>query len=57
MKLPFATKYNGIWYNAGEEIPVEKTEVEQPIEEKVEETETPDKDEPVVLKRKTTKKK
>ena len=57
MKLPFATKYNGIWYNAGEEIPVEKTEVEQPIEEKVEETETPDKTEPVVLKRKTTKKK
>jgi len=37
MILPYKTKYNGIYYNAGEEIPVEnKTEkkVEPTIEEK-----------------------
>ena len=32
MKLPYATKYNGIWYNAGEEIPVPETKVEEKVE-------------------------
>lgn len=35
MKLPYATKYNGKYYLAGQEIPVEEKKEEKPtIEEK-----------------------
>ncbi len=58
MILPYATKYNGIYYKAGEEIPVEekKTEkVEQPIEETpvVNETKEEKVDKKPTYKRKT----
>lgn len=41
MVFPFRTKYNGKYYNAGEEIPVEK-KTEKVVETKVEtKVETP----------------
>lgn len=41
MKLSFATTYDGVWYNAGEEIPVKESEtkvVEEKVAEPIEET-------------------
>lgn len=41
MKLPYATRYDGIWYDAGQEIPVKESEtkvVEEKVAEPIEET-------------------
>lgn len=55
MKLPYATKYNGIWYNAGEEIPVPETKVEEkvetPVETPIEETVVEEKPKKVAVKK------
>lgn len=37
MILPFRTKYNGVYYDAGQEIPVEETK-EEKVEQTIEET-------------------
>lgn len=37
MILPFRTKYNGIYYDAGQEIPVEEKKNEK-VEQTIEET-------------------
>lgn len=53
MKLPYATKYNGIWYNAGEEIPVKETEtkVEEKVETPIEETVVEERPKKVAVKK------
>lgn len=51
MKLPYATKYNGIWYNAGEEIPVTETKVEEKVETPIEETVVEERPKKVAVKK------
>lgn len=50
MVFPFRTKYNGIYYDAGQEIPVEETKEEKVAETVVEETVEETKEEKVEKK-------
>lgn len=56
MILPFRTKYNGVYYDAGQEIPVEETKEEkvaETVEETVEETKEEKVEKKPTYKRKT----
>lgn len=56
MVFPFRTKYNGIYYDAGQEIPVEETKekkVAETVEETVEETKEEKTEKKPTYKRKT----
>ena len=55
MILPFRTKYNGVYYDAGQEIPVEETKEEKVavVEETVEETKEEKVEKKPTYKRKT----
>lgn len=56
MILPFRTKYNGVYYDAGQEIPVEETKEEkvaETVEETVKETKEEKVDKKPTYKRKT----
>lgn len=56
MILPFRTKYNGVYYDAGQEIPVEESKEEkaaETVEETVEETKEEKVEKKPTYKRKT----
>lgn len=36
MKLPYMTKYNGVYYAANTEIPVEDKKIQEPVKSEVE---------------------
>lgn len=50
MILPYATKYNGKYYNAGEEIPVDNKVNETKVEKPIEKADEPIEEKPVEKK-------